>query len=83
MLDYLKPHVLGGQFPTAGIDVRKAFLGQPYDAVVDPGSPQQRPIVRIPVAASSWLYDEDCGPLGSAGGRCRRRRGPCCGSVRG
>ena len=68
VLNYLLPDTLGGNFPTS-LPIQKVTFDAPFNEVIDMSSPKHHPIVRIPVTASSYLYDEDANHLGSAGYR--------------
>jgi hypothetical protein len=68
ILSYLTPDTHGGTFPTAPGVVKVPF-DAPFDEVIDPGAPQHRPALRVPVTASSYLYDAEANALGAAGYR--------------
>lgn len=68
VLNYLLPDYMGGNFPTS-LPIQKIPFDTPFNQVIDMSTPRQLPIIRIPVTASSYMYDEDANHLGSAGYR--------------
>jgi aryl-phospho-beta-D-glucosidase BglC (GH1 family) len=69
VLNYLRPDYKGGNFLTKPT-IQKVSMGDVYNEVVDlQAQPLSVPIVRIPLTASSYLYDGDCNKVGSAGYR--------------
>eukprot|EP00727_Mastigamoeba_balamuthi_P010226 m51a1_g5826 hypothetical protein (702) ;mRNA; f:243951-247769 len=58
VLKYLKPDTKGGSFVTSPA-VKKVDLGTAYNQAVEFAAPQYQPAVRVPMAGSSYLYDED------------------------
>ena len=40
--------------------IQKVQFASPYDQIIDMDYPQKHPLVRIPTAGSTYLYDADC-----------------------
>jgi hypothetical protein len=61
-------YLTGANF-AASPSVRKVAWPKPYDEVVSAGSPRAVPIVRIPVASATYMFDAEANGLGAAGYR--------------